>query len=163
MQATNALLVIDVQNFFMSDAPDDLPDKISRHIEGNNYGHILFTTFQNTDDSPFANLLKWSKCRSDEDAALPAALEHYAASDNVFVRNTYSAFKHPALHGYLQERGVTRLVLCGIDTDACVLATAYEAFDLGYHVKVEFDLSISSADLQEEAKTIIRRNISSRD
>ncbi|HCR80872.1 MAG TPA: hypothetical protein DIV47_00085 [Candidatus Pacebacteria bacterium] len=31
--------------------------------------------------------------------------------------------------------------MCGIDTDACVLASAYEAFDLGYEVKVLKDLS----------------------
>lgn len=163
MHTTNALLIIDVQDFFLKDAPHDFANSIARHIEGNNYDHIVFTTFQNTPQSPFKTSLKWSKCRSPQDAALPANLAAYASSDNTFVRNTYSAFKHPDLHSYLQAHNISRLVLCGIDTDACVLATAYEAFDLGYHVKFEFDLCFSSAGLQDEATTILRRNISSRD
>jgi nicotinamidase-related amidase len=55
------------------------------------------------------------------------------------------------------------LVICGIDSDACVLATAFEAFDLGYHVKINFDLTYSSNDLHKAAQLIAERNILSRD
>lgn len=43
------------------------------------------------------------------------------------------------LHGYLQERGVNELYLCGIATDFCVNYSALDAAKLGYKVHVVED------------------------
>ncbi|WP_138466332.1 bifunctional nicotinamidase/pyrazinamidase [Poseidonocella sp. HB161398] len=56
--------------------------------------------------------------------------------------DSYSAFFEndrttaTGLHGYLQDRGVTRLVLCGLATDFCVNFSAVDAMRLGYQTEL---------------------------
>ncbi len=60
--------------------------------------------------------------------------------------DSYSAFfendhKTPTgLHGYLQTRGVDKLVMVGLATDFCVNFSAVDAARLGYDVTVRVDL-----------------------
>lgn len=159
----NALLIVDVQHYFMKDAPKDLPQRIVNHQGAINYDHVVFTNFKNEPGSNFVKSLKWDKCNTDKDAKLPKEFSEIASEHNTFTRACYSAFKTTNLHAYLQKRQVERLIICGVDSDACVLATAFEAFDLGYHVKIDFDLTYSSNDLFEAAQLIAQRNIFSRD
>ena len=59
--------------------------------------------------------------------------------------DSYSAFFEndhetpTGLHGYLQTRGVKRVVLAGLATDFCVGFSALDAASLGYEVRVELD------------------------
>ena len=56
--------------------------------------------------------------------------------------DSYSAFFEndritpTGLHGYLQDRDISRLVLCGLATDYCVAWSALDAAALGYEVSV---------------------------
>lgn len=68
--------------------------------------------------------------------------------------DSYSAFfdngrkKNTGLHGYLQDKGVTGLVVCGLAEDFCVYFTAMDALDLGYEVKV-LDFASRAIDFHE--------------
>ncbi|MFZ5476761.1 MAG: bifunctional nicotinamidase/pyrazinamidase [Myxococcota bacterium] len=59
--------------------------------------------------------------------------------------DSYSAFYEndhatpTGLHGYLSERGIRRVVLCGLATDFCVKWSATDARRLGYDVVVVRD------------------------
>ena len=155
-----ALLVIDVQRYFLQRSPEDLPRKIADHIHSSNYDFVGFTLFRNLPSSNWKESLGWEKCQSDEDLALPKEFNDLANFKNVFEKNTYSALKPPVnLLRELQERKIEQIDLCGIDTEACVLATAYDAFDRGFRVKVLFDLSYSRVGLDEAAKSIILRTL----
>ena len=82
--------------------------------------------------------------------------------DNTFHKNTYSAFKAPRLKKFIKKNDIQELYLCGINTDACVLASAFEAFDLGYNYKIIDDLCSVSSYKQEyvdAANVIITRNL----
>lgn len=159
----NALLVVDVQQFYLPDIPADLVQNIVNHQQALQYDVVAFSVFQNNPESNFTKSLKWTKCDTAEDAQLPKELQQFARDDNVFKRATYSAFNTTALHEYLQQHNVDRLVICGVDTDACVLATAFDAFDLGYHPKIEFKLTHSGNNLQQAAEDIFKKNLESRD
>jgi nicotinamidase-related amidase len=53
--------------------------------------------------------------------------------DLLVTKHTSSAFLgKPDLHGWLQERGITGVVICGVQTNYCCEATARTASDLGY-------------------------------
>ncbi|WP_293576042.1 bifunctional nicotinamidase/pyrazinamidase [Phaeobacter sp.] len=57
--------------------------------------------------------------------------------------DSYSAFfendqtTQTGLHGYLQDRGLTKLTLVGLATDFCVAYSALDAARLGYEVTVD--------------------------
>jgi len=65
--------------------------------------------------------------------------------------DSYSAFRNnwnrwgdrppTGLGGYLRERGVTHLVLCGLARDYCVKWTAEDAVEAGFHVQFLWDLT----------------------
>ncbi len=159
---TKALLIVDVQSYFIKSAPQDFATRIVEHIKKTNYNYLVFTAFRNSPNSIFRKNLKWTECQEDKDTELPSEFKSFI-SDNIFEsRDTYSALKSKKIRNYLDKNHVNELDICGIDTDACVLATAFEAFDLGFKVSVLYDLCFSSANLDEAAKKIITRNLNTR-
>ena len=63
--------------------------------------------------------------------------------------DSYSAFfdnnrqNNTGLHGFLQDKGITELVFCGLAGDFCVAYSANDAKALGYKVSL-FDKGIRS-------------------
>ncbi|MDB5186143.1 MAG: isochorismatase hydrolase family protein [Candidatus Saccharibacteria bacterium] len=94
---------------------------------------------------------------------LPKEFNPFVTGKNVFTRATYSGFNSTTLNDYLKSKNTQKVVLCGVDTDACVLATAFDAFDYGYFVDVNFGLTYSGGDLEKEAQAIIKRSLIARE
>lgn len=61
-----------------------------------------------------------------------------ANQDNIYWldKRHYSAFSGTDLDIRLRERGITELHLVGVCTDICVLHTAVDAYNLGYHLVI---------------------------
>ncbi len=155
-----ALLVIDIQKYFLEKSPEDLPSRINNHVKSSKYEFVGFTVFRNARGSNWEKSLGWEKCRSDKDLELPKEFKKLLTKDNVYEKHTYSALKSsPDLLKHLRKLRIEEIDLCGIDTEACVLATAYDAFDQGFKVNVLFDLSCSRAGHEVAAKAIINRTI----
>lgn len=157
-----ALIVVDIQKFFLVTAPDDLVPNIAQHIKEAAYDCVAFVTFQNTSNSNFVRSISWPKCSTPEDTVLPTEFEFAVTADNVFRRDKYSGFSGTGLHEFLQKSYIEKVVLCGVDTEACVLATAFSAFDNGYMIDVNFDLTYSGGDLEGEAQAIMKRSLIAR-
>lgn len=63
-----------------------------------------------------------------------------ATQEDPRIRKDYSdSFFHTDLDEQLRKRGVSRLVVCGCTTDACVDMTARRAVSLGYDVVLASD------------------------
>ena len=153
-------MVIDVQSYFLERSPKDLPRKIADYIKSSKYDFIAFTRFKNLPGSNWEKSLGWVSCRNDTDLILPEEFSGLATLDNTFEKHTYSALKHPeGIFKQLQKKNIKEIDLCGIDTEACVLATAYDAFDHGFKVRVLLDLCYSRTGLDRAAKDIIFRTI----
>ena len=60
-------------------------------------------------------------------------------ADLVLDKNTSSAFHSTAIDLLLRNMGVTTLVMTGFAADMCVLATALDAADRGFHVIIAAD------------------------
>lgn len=67
-----------------------------------------------------------------------------AAPDTVFDKMTHDAFDAAAFVDAVASRQPSALILSGIETDVCVLATAMSAVDLGYRVVIATDAVASS-------------------
>ncbi len=85
--------------------------------------------------------------------------------------DSYSAFREnhgpdgmrpsTGLAGWLRERGVTEVFICGLARDVCVLWTAQDARDAGFHVQLLWDLSRPVAPGNDDAlwKQLANANI----
>ncbi len=142
-----ALVIVDVQNYFISEDFRELPKKIAEYVrkEGGKYDFVLFTQFVNKRGSNFTKLLGWDKCAFSPDIDIHAELEGFARKENTFQKSAFSAFKSEAFAEFLKKNSVEKITICGTDTECCVYATAMDAFDQGFgDVKVLIDLCGSS-------------------
>ncbi len=90
--AKNALIVIDVQNYYVNAHTKDLPEKIAQFIDSNKFDFVLFTKFINKKNSQFFKKLYWKKCTQSPDIDIHQELSRFVNKDNVFEKSTYSIF-----------------------------------------------------------------------
>jgi nicotinamidase-related amidase len=57
----------------------------------------------------------------------------------IIDKGRYSAFHRTDLDARLKALGVDTLIVCGVLTDVCVLSTVFDAFALGYHIRLISD------------------------
>ncbi|MBP7140459.1 MAG: isochorismatase family protein [Opitutaceae bacterium] len=145
--AGTALIIVDVQREF------PVPAGLVRQIEA--YSRLfacrVFTRFVNPPDSFFRKKLGITCCapgsRGTELLIAPSK------KDLIFDKDTYGLTTRHLRR--LKARGITRAVVCGLETDACVLGIMYSLFDSKIHARVEPSLCWSSTGLHGEALDII--------
>jgi len=65
----------------------------------------------------------------------------------------YGAFTNTDLDGILRNRGIERLIVCGVTTEVCVHSTLREAIDRGYRCVLVGD-ACASADIELHAAAL---------
>lgn len=152
------LLVIDLQYIFINKHTNKLPNKIKKIIDSNNYNYdnIAFTKFVNFEDSIFVKKLGWRRCIQDEDKKIVINTQN----NKIFEKSIYSAVSKDFID-YINENKITNIYLCGIDTDCCVLKTAFDLFELEYNVYVlkDYCACTHGIEMHNNALEILRRNI----
>ncbi len=79
-----------------------------------------------------------------------------AADDVVIDKTGYSAFHDTPLEAELRARGIRTVMICGVTTYACVLSSAFAAFDRDFDVVLLTDMVASwNARLCEDSGTIV--------
>ncbi|BAU75887.1 isochorismatase family cysteine hydrolase [Metapseudomonas furukawaii] len=81
-----------------------------------------------------------------------------APGDRVIDKPRYSAFHRTDLDSLLRERGIRRLIVTGVLTDACVLATVQDAFALGYRIDLIADACTSTTEAAHQAALLLMAN-----
>ncbi len=156
-----ALIILDLQNCFITDKTKSLPQKIKEHIELQKYNFIIFSKFINTENSNFIKKLNWRKCQIAPEVDIVSELSNIALKNHIFEKHTYSIFKSKEFVAFLSQNKISKLFFCGLDLDACILASAFEGFDLGFNCEILYTLSGSSAKIETNTfvKQIINRNL----
>jgi nicotinamidase-related amidase len=113
-----ALLIVDVQPCF--DPPKWQVDGIARLASTM---HAVATVERHAEEAtPFWRQLRWKPAADDEPLV---------AAGRMFVKHGY--LPPPELIRYLKDAGVQRVLVCGIQADACCLAAGFALFDAGLH------------------------------
>lgn len=125
-----ALLIIDVQPCFRP--PAWQVEGIARLAP---LLHSVATVERHNENvTPFWKQLGWKPAPNDEPLV---------ATDTVFVKHGYAP---PAdLIRYLKDRGVERVLVCGIQADTCCLAAGFMLFDAGLHPTLLKWLTVGSS------------------
>ncbi|AKA23533.1 cysteine hydrolase family protein [Pseudomonas chlororaphis] len=124
------LLIIDVQPSF--NPPAWLLDGINALL-----GQLpSVATVERHDEShtPFARQLGWQPAPDDDSLV---------AADRVFIKHGYT-LTAPTL-AYLHSLAPDRVLVCGIQTDTCVLAAGFALFDAGLQPTLITDLTVGSS------------------
>lgn len=74
------------------------------------------------------------------------ALKAFVPPAHVVDKDTYSAFESPRFVQLLERLCCRTLIVSGVETDVCVLATALSAVDRGFRVVLTSDAMASGSD-----------------
>ncbi len=151
------LVIIDVQNGFLTDETRHVLNKIKTTIENKQYEHIVATRFVNSSKSPHYLLTKWDQMMDENSQALAQIVKDSA--ERVFDKDTNSCFTEEFVT-YISDEKIEKLVFLGIDTDCCVLKSAYDSFDrkIPFEVLTECCASTGGEDIHNFACQIMLRN-----
>ena len=158
-----ALIVIDVQKYFITNETKPIVKRISKYLESNTnkYSAVYFTIFRNDTIAPLWKISEWEGCTDSPDTDICNEIKKFTNERNLFYKHILSAAKVPQLLERLKEKHITEADLCGFDTDCCVLATAYDLFDQGIKPIILENLTWSTSEerLHKSAIQMIKRNI----
>ena len=156
---SNCLVIVDVQNGFLSVETDFLPGKISNFLKSTTmFDHIVATKFYNYVDSPYIRLLGWNGMMDENSQKVSPLIEQFC--EKVFKKNLYSCFTDE-FEEYIVINDITKLYLLGIDTDCCVLKSASDAFERNIDVEVLVNYCASTGGVKshQAAITVLERMI----
>jgi nicotinamidase-related amidase len=155
----SALVIVDLQKGFMNYNVDALVPLIINLIDerGGEFSSVIATSFSNAKISNFRKLLGWHELSGPPETELVDGL--WDRIDLVVTKHGYSA--HNEIKNILLEVGVENVFLVGLDTEACVLATAIGLFDEGFVPKVIANLCASSRGFEyhHSALRILEQNL----
>jgi nicotinamidase-related amidase len=141
------LIIVDLQRAF------PVPPKIVAGIRryAGRFERRIFTRFVNPRGSLFRKLMKMTCCApGSPDTTL---LIEPRKDDIVITKRGYGFSARDIAR--LKRMGVKRAMVCGIDTDACVLGVMFSLFDAGIDCRVKPDLCWSSTGRHREGLKII--------
>lgn len=154
---SSALLVVDMQDFFLSrESPAYMPQAravlggVRRLVDAYRRAGrpVLFTVHAHEDPLRDGGLMTrwWRKVclASGPWARVASVLE--ASEGEIFRKCRYSALTNPGVEAALRRRGVDSLVVAGVLTNLCVESTVRAAFDLGIPCVVAADATAAHTE-----------------
>lgn len=148
------LLVVDVQNaMFEADEPmyqgREVTQRIAGLLEQARAAEVPVIFIRHTEaEGPF---VEGSPSWQIHDTVAPQP------GESIFQKETPDSFEKTPLNQHLQEIGVDRLVIVGMQTDYCINATSRRAAELGYRPILASDAHTTFDEGGETAEEIIAR------
>lgn len=124
-----ALIVTDMQNGFMNKHTLKLIGRIKDLLEKNLFDLVIFTKFINHQNSPYVNLIGYNGLQKGRETEIVNELK--VSAQIVFQKNTYGPFGSD-FEAFLKKENIASLYFVGVDTNACVMKGAIDAFEKGY-------------------------------
>lgn len=153
----SALIVVDVQNGFLTDETRHvLPAIVGLvHRWQEAGGRVIYSRYFNHAGSAFERLMNWKQLYTSPETDIVKELVPYTRYSVVFDKDAYSALTQEFAE-LASRHEWTDLVICGIDTDLCVLKTALDAFEHGLTPWVVTEASASTGgDIAHEAGLVV--------
>ena len=157
---SRALIVVDAQLAFLNARNEYIVPNILKLLEQVSYDVYIEATFHAEKGSLWEKQQKWICPEGLETQTVTMLADILKKFNLVKVRKeTKSVFKGDIdVLNLFKKRGVQEVHVVGLDTNDCVLATAYESFDSGFltYVIEECTESSSSEVLHKQALEILR-------
>ncbi|KAL9229937.1 hypothetical protein vseg_005349 [Gypsophila vaccaria] len=159
---TSALLVIDMQNYFVSMANPIIPAiKKTIHLCQHAEIPVIFTRHRHKAGDDGGVLGEWwggdlIMDATPESQLIPEVVAEASKAGDVDVveKDTYSAFRNTRLEERLRELGVKEVIVTGVMTNLCCETTARDAFIRGFRVFFSTDATATSSRILHEATLV---------
>ncbi len=129
----SALIVIDIQAKYMDKYETNLVDRINARI-------------REAQESGMPVLYVMNSGKKEHDPEYELSDKLLLVSDCIYEKHFPSAFTSEKFAAALENMGITKLELIGVDGSSCVAKTAFDAVKKGYDVTVNLDCVSSIND-----------------
>lgn len=144
------LIIIDVQNEFIDHETERVVQFIARLLDDEHWDFVIQSRWENCSGSQYETRLGYHAGHSGQSEPFFDPPGGY-----IFSRATYSCANDELLKLISKDDDI---YVTGLETDACVMATLFDLWDLGYSFHVyEKGVGTTAGDLQEPAIRMIRR------
>lgn len=145
------LLVVDMQNGFLNyECYRSLNKKIDNYIKKNDYELIIFTKFINTNDSLYEKKLNWFNLKTKQSQEICV----YVPKNSIIFEKYGYGLQIEDLEK-IKELGIEDIDICGLQTDACVYAIAFQLWDNGIYPNILINYTATAPEREEGAKKIL--------
>lgn len=155
-----ALIIVDVQSGFLNDRNKYIIDIIKTLIGNTSYDFYVESAFHAEKGSLWEKQTNWTLPKDKNSKTVEELSALLSNKSHLHMeKQTKSTFKGiPDLDNKLKKRGIEEVHIVGLDANDCILATAYEAFDLGYFTYVieECTESSSSEEIRDVGFKILQ-------
>ena len=150
------LLIVDLQLGFITPKTKKVISVIESAKNSLDYDVCVYSRFYNSKETSFSRILNWKRFQSIEEQEIVLPIDK---KDFVVSKDTYSAVTRE-LKYIIDTHQIERAYICGIDTDSCVLATAFELFDNGVEPVILIDgcASTGGDEVHCAAEMIMKRS-----
>lgn len=138
MKKSACLLIVDLQNGFINEFTKHLPPQIESVAES--FEFIVATKFINTPLSPHSKLMGWTKFYEGTDET---GFAFCPSGRAIVIEKKSYTIPMPVLLNFIEQNNIDSVILCGVDTEICVLKNAVELFEAGQNVFVAENICAS--------------------
>src|SRR3989344_1088465 len=125
-----ALIIVDVQEGFLTDRNRWIIPNIQKVIKDGGYSLFIEATFHAEPGSLWDTQADWTFPLSPAISEIKRLLPSGAVSVIKTTKSVFGGDKNiPAL---LKEKEIEEVHVVGLDTNDCVMATAFDSFDVGF-------------------------------
>lgn len=144
------LIIIDVQNEFVNHETEPVVQFIARLLDDEHWDLVIQSRWENCSGSQYETRLGYYAGYSSQSEPFLKP-----PGGQIFSRTTYSCVNDKLLKLISKDDDI---YVTGLETDACVMATLFDLWDLGYRFHVyEKGVGTTAGDFQEAALGMIRR------
>ena len=129
-----------MQKGFINDNNRHIVEKINNYLKNNVFDNIIYTKYVNYEGSPFVKILDWHAMRASSEQEFCV---DFVKGATIIPKVGYGVNMEDIAK--LKKLGIEEIEICGTDTDACVLAVAFQLFDSGIKPIILKDLCASSS------------------
>lgn len=162
--ARQLILGIDLQKGFLTHAAraDGYVERVCEYLKQQNRHDVILTKFINRRGNNFEKLIDYTALKpGDPHTKLIGDLEDQGFE--VVEKGTYTAWV-PEVIERASQHGAKQIIMFGLDSDACVMKTAFDVFEAGLEPIIIENLSFSSNGQEHHdmaikfMKTLIGKN-----
>ena len=136
------IIIVDMQNGFINQNNNFLVDRINDYLQKNTFDNIIVTKYINNEQSPFVKILNYTSLMTSKEQELAV---HIPENNKITIFEKYGYGLTEQMINKLKDLGIEEIEICGTDSDACVMAIAYNLFDSGIKPIILKDMIGSSS------------------
>lgn len=118
------IIVVDMQKGFINKNNEFLVKNINNYLKNNTFDHIFYTKYINYKNSPFIKFLDWTDLLDEDSQQIIVDIK-----EGGIIIDKYGYGMDEKSIQLLKDNNITECEICGTNSDACVMAVAFNLFD----------------------------------